>query len=75
MSRAPSPIEATIVAAEIEAGHDGSAELVVTLRYGDGSRGPVSLDEESGLALMQACGIESLDGLVGHSWRKILEGV
>lgn len=75
MSEPPSPAEAIIVAAEIEAGHDGSAELVVTLRYGDGSHGPVSLDEESGLALMQACGIESLEGLVGQSWRKILEGV
>lgn len=66
------PDEATIVAAEIEAGHDGSAELVVTLRYGDGAEGPVSLDAESGLALMQACGAESLAGLVGQSWRKIL---
>lgn len=75
MSDAASPAEAVIVAAEIEAGHDGSAELVVTLRYGDGSLGPVTLDEDSGLALMQACGIESLEGLVGQSWRKILEGV
>ena len=69
------PAEAVIVAAAIEAGHDGSAELVVTLRYGDGSLGPVMLDEDSGLALMQACGIESLEGLIGQSWRKILEGV
>ena len=75
MSKPEPAAEAVIVAAEIEAGHDGSAELVVTLRYGDGSTGPVSLDGESGLALMQACGVESLDGLVGQSWRRILEGV
>ena len=75
MSDAAAPGEAVIAAAEIAAGHDGSAELVVTLRYGDGSLGPVTLDEDSGLALMQACGIESLEGLVGQSWRKILEGV
>jgi len=64
--------EAVIVGADIVAGHDGSAELVVRLRHPDGSEHPVLLDEDTGLRLMEACGASSLDDLYGQSWRKIL---
>lgn len=66
--------EAVIVGAEIVAGHDGTAELVVRLRHPDGSEGPVTLDEETGLRLMEACGATHLDELAGQSWRLILGG-
>lgn len=65
--------EAIIVAAEVVAGHDGSAELLVRLRHPDGSEGPVVLDEETGLKLMNACRARSLDDLAGQSWRRIVE--
>lgn len=65
--------EAVIVSAEIVAGHDGSAELLVRLRHPGGSEGPVVLDEETGLKLMRNCGATHLDDLAGQSWRKILE--
>ena len=66
--------EAVIVGAEIVAGHDGSAELVVRLRHPNGAEGPVVLDEETGLKLMRNCGASHVDDLTGQSWRRIVEG-
>lgn len=66
--------EAVILGAEICAGHDGSAELLVRLGYPDGSTAEVLLDEETGLGLMNRCGASALEDLAGHSWRKILGG-
>jgi len=65
--------EAVIVGAEIVAGHDGSAELVVRLRHPNGVEAPVQLDEATGLKLMAACGASQVDELVGQSWRRIVE--
>jgi hypothetical protein len=69
------PAEAVIVGAEIVAGHDGAAEMIVSLRHGNGVVSPVTLDAEVGFALMKHCGVASLAGLAGHSWRKIVEGL
>ena len=66
--------EAVIVSAEIVAGHDGSAEMVVRLRHPNGAEGPVILDEATGLKLMKNCGASHVDDLVGQSWRRIVEG-
>jgi hypothetical protein len=71
---ARSPVEPVIVGAEIAAGHDGAAELVVQLRHPNGAEEPVVLDTEQGLDLMRRCGVATLDDLTGHSWRKILGG-
>jgi hypothetical protein len=67
--------EAIIVGADLAAGHDGQAELVLRLRYPNGVVGTVLLDAAAGYALMRNCNIDSLSGLAGQSWRKILEGV
>jgi hypothetical protein len=69
------PSEAVIVGADLAAGHDGEAELVVRIRYPNGVVGSVLLDAETGYALMRSCDTDSLEGLKGQSWRKILEGV
>jgi hypothetical protein len=69
------PTEAVIVGADLAAGHDGAAELVLRIRYANGVVGSVLLDADAGYALMRNCDIDSLDGLAGQSWRKILEGV
>ena len=66
--------EAVIVGAQIVAGHDGTAELVVLLRHPNGAEGPVVLDEATGLKLMEACEASHVDDLAGQSWRRILEG-
>ena len=67
--------EAVIVGAEIVAGHDGSAEMIVRLRHGNGAVAPVTLDADVGFALMSRCGVASVADLAGHSWRNILEGL
>lgn len=67
--------EAVIVGAELAAGHDGEAELVLRILYPNGVVGTVLLDAEAGYALMRNCETDTLDGLKGQSWRKILEGV
>ncbi|WP_293907391.1 hypothetical protein [Phenylobacterium sp.] len=65
--------EAVIVGAEIVAGHDGAAELLVRLRHPNGVEAPVVLDEATGLKLMAACGASHVDDLKGQSWRRIVE--
>ena len=62
--------EAVIVGAEIAAGHDGSAELALSIQHENGVTAPLVLDQETGLELMRACGVASLDALVGRSWRE-----
>jgi hypothetical protein len=72
---ASTPATAVIVGADLAAGHDGQAEMVLRIRYPNGVVGDVVLDAETGFALMRRCDIESLDGLAGQPWRMILEGV
>ena len=69
------PATAVIVGADLAAGHDGRTEMVLRIRYPNGVVGDVVLDAQTGFALMRACDIESLDGLAGQSWRRLLEGV
>ena len=65
--------EAVIVGAEVVAGHDGAAELLVRLLHANGVEAPVQLDEATGLKLMAACGASHVDDLKGQSWRKVLQ--
>ena len=66
---------AIVIGAEIAAGHDGAAELLVRLRHENGAEGAVQLDPETGFDLMQAAGAASLDALVGRPWLEILRGL
>jgi hypothetical protein len=66
------PAEPVIVSAEIAAGHDGAAELVVSLRHPNGAVEPVVMDAAHGLELMRRCGAATPDELTGCSWRDIL---
>jgi hypothetical protein len=68
---------AVIVGAEITAGHDGTADLVVSVQYENGVVAPVVLDQQTGFDLMANCGAASLEALVGRPWRGVfgtLEG-
>ena len=67
--------EAVIVAAEIVAGHDGAAELMVKVRHGNGAIDALSLDPKTGFDLMAAAGAASLEGLVGQPWLSIVKGL
>jgi hypothetical protein len=67
--------EAVIVAAEIVAGHDGAAELMVRVRHGNGATDAISLDPKTGFDLMAAAGAASLGDLVGRPWLSIVKGL
>jgi hypothetical protein len=66
---------AVISAVRIAAGHDGSAELVVTLRHGNGGRSDVTLDDLGAAALLQACGGATPEDLIGHGWEKVQQAL
>lgn len=68
-------LDAVIHDATIGAGHDGEAELVVSLRHANGALETVSLDAELAFHLMAACGVSDAADLAGHPWRRILEGL
>ena len=64
--------EAVIVGAEIGAGHDGRAEIVVRVRHENGVVGAISLDADVGFRLIAARGAGDISALVGRPWREIL---
>ena len=59
---------ATIEAAEVSAGHDGRAEIVLVVRYANGASARVRLDEEAAALALDAAGVAKLDDLVGRPW-------
>ena len=65
--------QAVIVGAEITAGHDGQAELVVRVRHENGVVAPVVLDGPTGFRLMANQGAGDLAALVGRPWRDLLK--
>ena len=67
--------DAFVEAAEIVAGHDGAAELLVRLRHGNGAASAVTIDPDTGFDLLRAAGADSLDALVGLAWRQIIKGL
>lgn len=71
MSAEPAVIER----AEIAAGHDGSAELALFIRYENGVTGHVVLDADTGFSVMRACGAADLASLIGRSWREVSRGL
>ena len=67
--------EAVIVGAEIAAGHDGAAELLLSIRYGNGAIAQVALDADTAFSVMRAGGAADLAGLIGRSWDEISRGL
>ena len=67
--------EATIVGAEIAGGHDGTAEMVISIQYEHGVVGSVTLDADTGFSVMKACGAADLAALIGRPWREISKGL
>jgi hypothetical protein len=62
------PRDAVIEGAELAAGHDGRAELVLRLRYPNGARAELRLDEEAAALALDAAGITRLEDLTGKPW-------
>lgn len=64
--------EASIERALVTPGHDGSAELLLYIRYGNGGLGQVSLDAEAAARLFDRCGADHLDQLLGQPWQHLM---
>ena len=67
--------EAVVVAVEVSAGHDGEAELTLSVRFENGVVAPVVLDAEAGFDILAGCGAEGAGDLVGRPWREVLKGL
>ncbi|HEY1751230.1 MAG TPA: hypothetical protein VGG29_08195 [Caulobacteraceae bacterium] len=65
--------DAVVSGAEIVAGHDGAAELLVRLLHGNGATSAVALDPQTGFDLLRAAGADSLAALVGRPWRPLIK--
>ncbi len=62
-----------VAGAEIVAGHDGAAELMIRLRHVNGATSVVTLDPETGFDLLRAGGAASLADLVGRPWLALIK--
>ena len=59
----------------IAAAHEGVAELVVTLKHGNGGTSEVALDQLAADALLKSCAVSAPEQLTGHSWSKVREAL
>lgn len=54
-------------------GHDGQAVLVVRVQHDNGAIDTITLDAEQAQKLLDTCTTDSLEGLRGQPWRRILD--
>lgn len=64
--------DAAIERAVVAPGHDGSAELLVYIRYDNGGRGCVCLDASAAERLFDRCGVTRLEELAGQPWQHLM---
>lgn len=67
--------EAVIDTVRVAAAHEGVAELVVTLKHGNGGTSEVALDHLAADALLKSCEATTPEQLAGHSWSKVREAM
>ena len=53
-------------------GHDGQAVLVVRVGHDNGAIDTVTLDAERAQKLLDICAAETLEGLRGQPWQRLL---
>lgn len=66
---------AVISDVRIAAAHDGEAELVVTLAFGNGGRSEVALDEYAARRLLESCRGEEPADLIGAGWEHVRDAL
>jgi len=66
---------AAISAIRVAAAHDGEAELVVTLRHGNGSTSDVMLDHIAASELLKSCEATHPDELLGVGFEKVRDAL
>jgi hypothetical protein len=62
-----------VESASVGPGHDGRAELVVSLRHPNGAHSTISVDEEALADLLGRGVINSLDDLTGREWSELTD--
>lgn len=67
--------DAVIHHVKVAAAHDGVAELIVTLRFGNGGESLVTLDEFATRRLMETSGAEDPEALTGTSWEQVRDAL
>lgn len=67
--------QAVICRVRVAAAHDGVAELVVTLRHGNGGCSDVTLDQDAAAALFSACEATRPEELEGQGWERVREAL
>jgi hypothetical protein len=60
-----------VESASVAPGHDGRAELVVSLRHPNGAHSTISVDEEALAELLGRGAISSLEDLTGRDWSEV----
>ena len=65
------PTGPVVESASVGPGHDGRAELVVSLRHPGGAHSTISVDEEALADLLGRGMITSLDDLTGRDWSEL----
>jgi hypothetical protein len=60
-----------VESASVGPGHDGRAELVVSLRHPNGAHSTISVDEEGLAELLGRGAISSLEDLTGRDWSEV----
>ncbi len=66
---------AVISQVQVGAAHDGTAELVVTLRFEGGGETRVALGERAVSSLMSSCAAKDADGLLGQGWERVRDAL
>jgi len=68
-------MSATIKSVRFAVAHEGVAELILEIQYGNGSSSPVTLDSFACHALMESCAAETAEELIGQDWEKVRDAL
>jgi hypothetical protein len=67
--------EALVTSARVAAGHEGVAELVVIITHEGGGVSQIALDHLAASTLLESCGAETPDGIIGAPWQKVRDAL
>ena len=67
--------DACIQKVRIAAAHDGAAELIVSIVYGNGAVSEIALDGHAAALLMENCGAHDPEDLVGQPWTTVKQAL
>ena len=66
---------ALIQQARIAAGHDGSAELILLIKYDNAGTTEICLTEDAASRLFEKCQVDQIGDLPGKSWLLVKEAL